>query len=48
MGNTLNVGKRIQQIKDSIVLYMPDDISVNYKANYEGAEIGLAVADGAA
>ena len=47
MGNTLNVGKRIQQIKDSIVLYMPDDISVNYKANYEGADIGLAVAAGA-
>jgi len=47
MGNTLKVGKRIQQIKDQIVLYMPDDISVNYKANYEGAEIGLAVAAGA-
>ena len=46
-GNTLNVGKRIQQIKDSIVLYMPDDLSVNYKANYEAAEIGLAVAAGA-
>ena len=47
MGNELKVGKRIQQIKDSIVLYMPDDISVDYKANYEGAEIGLAVAAGA-
>ena len=47
MCNTLNVGKRIQKIKDSIILYMPDDISVNYKANYEGAEIGLAVAAGA-
>ena len=47
MGNTLNVGKRIQKIKDSIILYMPDDISVNYKANYEGADIGLAVAAGA-
>ena len=34
-------------IKDTIVLYMPDDVSVNYKANYEGAEIGLAVAAGA-
>ena len=47
MGNELKVGKRIQKIKDSIILYMPDDISVNYKANYEGAEIGLAVAAGA-
>ena len=47
MGNELRVGKRIQKIKDSIILYMPDDISVNYKANYEGAEIGLAVAAGA-
>ena len=45
-GHTLNVGKNVQMIKDSIVLYMPDDLSVNYKANYEGAEIGLLVAGG--
>ena len=45
-GHTLKVGKNVQMIKDSIVLYMPDDISVNYKANYEGAEIGLLVAGG--
>ena len=43
----ISAGKNIQMIKDTIVLYMPDDVSVNYKANYEGAEIGLAVAAGA-
>ena len=43
----VSAGKNIQMIKDTIVLYMPDDVSVNYKANYEGAEIGLAVAAGA-
>ena len=43
----IKVGKNVQMIKDTIVLYMPDDVSVNYKANYEGAEIGLAVAAGA-
>ena len=43
----VSAGKNLQMIKDSIVLYMPDDVSVNYKANYEGAEIGLAVAAGA-
>ena len=47
MGNELKVGKRIQKIKDSIILYMPDDISVNYKANNQGSEIVLAVAAGA-
>ena len=46
-GNELKLGKRLQMIKDSIVLYMPDDLSVDYKANYEAAEIGLAVAAGA-
>ena len=44
---TIRAGKNIQMIKDTIVLYMPDDVSVNYKANYEGADIGLAVAAGA-
>ena len=44
---TIKAGKNIQMIKDTIVLYMPDDVSVNYKANYEGADIGLAVAAGA-
>ena len=43
----ISAGKNVQMIKDTIVLYMPDDVSVNYKANYEGAEIGLAVAAGA-
>ena len=43
----ISAGKNIQMIKDTIVLYMPDDVSVNYKANYEGADIGLAVAAGA-
>ena len=43
----VSAGKNIQMIKDTIVLYMPDDVSVNYKANYEGAEIGLTVAAGA-
>lgn len=30
-------------IKDAIVLYMPDDLSVTYKSNYEAAEIGTAL-----
>ena len=46
MGETFNIGKQVNQIKDSIVLYMPDDISVNYKAEYEGAEVGLLVGAG--
>ena len=46
MGETFNIGKQVNQIKDSIVLYMPDDLSVNYKAEYEGAEVGLLVGAG--
>ena len=34
----ISAGKNIQMIKDTIVLYMPDDVSVNYKANYGKAQ----------
>ena len=40
-------GTTVKQIKDSLVLYMPDDVSVSYKSNYNAAEIG-AVAGGIA
>lgn len=40
-------GTTVKQIKDSLVLYMPDDVSVTYKSNYNAAEIG-AVAGGIA
>tara|TARA_Y100001937_G_scaffold116085_1_gene167626 strand:- start:418 stop:1470 length:1053 start_codon:yes stop_codon:yes gene_type:complete len=43
----IKAGKNIQMIKDTIVMYMPDDVNVTYKANYEAADIGLAVAAGA-
>jgi len=33
----------VKLIKDTIVLYMPDDVSVNYKSNYEAAEIGAVL-----
>jgi len=38
----------VKLIKDTIVLYMPDDVSVNYKSNYEAAEIGAALAGASA
>ena len=34
-------GAPVKLIKDCVVLYMPEDVSVNYKSNYEAAEIGL-------
>ncbi len=40
-------GTTVKQIKDSLVLYMPDDVSVSYKSNYNAAEVG-AVAGGIA
>ena len=40
-------GMPVKLIKDSIALYMPDDLSVSYKASYEAAEIGAAVATAA-
>ena len=33
-------GTSYKLIKDSLVLYMPDDVSVNYKSNYNAAEVG--------
>jgi len=36
-------GNSYKLIKDTIVMYMPDDLSVNYKSNYAPAEIGAAV-----
>ena len=33
----------VKLIKDTVVLYMPDDVSVNYKSNYEAAEIGAVL-----
>ncbi len=35
-------------ISDQIALYMPDDLSVNYKVNYEAAEVGGLVGSAAA
>ena len=40
-------GTSVKLIKDTIVMYMPDDLSVNYKSNYAPAEIGAAVAGAA-
>jgi hypothetical protein len=38
----------VKLIKDTVVLYMPDDVTVNYKSNYEAAEVGSLVAGAAA
>ena len=34
-------GAPVKLIKDTIALYMPDDVSVSFKSNYEAAEAGL-------
>ena len=39
-GGILN-SKPVKLIKDSIVLYMPDNVSVNYTSNYEQGDLGL-------
>jgi len=36
-------GYASKQIKDTVVLYMPDDVSVNYNSKYEAAEVGAIV-----
>jgi len=36
-------GIAVKLIKDTIVLYMPDDVNVSYKSNYEAAEIGAVI-----
>ena len=41
-------GTSVKLIKDTVVLYMPDDVSVNYKSNYAPAEIGAVVGGAAA
>ena len=40
-------GTSVKQIKDSVALYMPDDLSVSYKSNYSPAEVGALVAGAA-
>ena len=40
-------GTSYKLIKDSIALYMPDDLSVNFKSNYAAAEVGALVAGAA-
>lgn len=39
----VTAGTSVKLIKDTVVLYMPDDVSVNYKSNYEAAEIGAVI-----
>lgn len=41
-------GSPVTLLSDQVVLYMPDDVSVNYSVNYEAAEVGNLVGAGAA
>ena len=41
-------GTSVKLIKDTVVLYMPDDVSVNYKSNYAPADIGAVIGGAAA
>ena len=45
-GGILN-SKPVKLIKDTIVLYMPDNVSVSYTSNYEQGELGLISGTGA-
>ncbi len=41
-------GTSVKLIKDTVVLYMPDDVSVNYKSNYAAPDIGAVIGGAAA